>query len=221
MMHYNRYDSTKNLIKYLFNLSQKIIKLQGDRDAFYGDKDIDLLKYYKLPYATVDLQRVYGLHSASVVVDKEGNRNKFGKSLKQTSINLKWHELLDFTLPPIDKEEYDAYCEYFYGERTPEVEEGFDYAWLHHQHSNPHHWQYWLLREDDGGTKALEIPYEYILEMVCDWWSFSWKNNDLYEIFNWYDNNKKKMILHEKTEVIVENILRQIKDILDKRYSEK
>ena len=109
MMHYNRYDSTKNLIKYLFNLSQKIIKLQGDRDAFYGDKDIDLLKYYKLPYATVDLQRVYGLHSASVVVDKEGNRNKFGKSLKQTSINLKWHELLDFTLPPIDTEEYDAY----------------------------------------------------------------------------------------------------------------
>ena len=109
MMHYNRYDSTKNLIKYLFNLSQKIIKLQGDRDAFYGDKDIDLLKFYKLPYATVDLQRVYGLHSASVVVDKEGNRNKFGKSLKQTSINLKWHELLDFTLPPIDEEEYDAY----------------------------------------------------------------------------------------------------------------
>ena len=109
MMHYNRYDSTKNLIKYLYNLSQKNIKLQGDRDAFYGDKDIDLLKYYKLPYATVDLQRVYGLHSASVVVDKEGNRNKFGKSLKQTSINLKWHELLDFTLPPIDEEEYDTY----------------------------------------------------------------------------------------------------------------
>ena len=109
MMHYNRYDSTKALIKYLYTLSQKIINTQSDRDAFYGDKDIDLLKFYKLPYATVDLQRVYGLHSASVVVDKEGNRNKFGKSLKQTSINLKWHELLDFTLPPIDKEEYTLY----------------------------------------------------------------------------------------------------------------
>lgn len=109
MMHYNRYDTTKALIRYLYNLSQKIISLQSDRDAFYGDKDIDLLKYYKLPYATVDLQRVYGLHSASVVVDKEGNRNKFGKSLKQTSINLKWHELLDFRLPPIDLEEYNAY----------------------------------------------------------------------------------------------------------------
>ncbi len=109
MMHFNRYDTTKALIKYLYNLSKKIIDLQSDKDAFYGDKDLDLLRHYRLPYATVDLQQVFGLHSASVVVDKEGNRNKFGKSLKQTSINLKWHELLDFKLPPIDKEEYEAY----------------------------------------------------------------------------------------------------------------
>lgn len=109
MMHFNRYDTTKALIKYLYQLSKKIISLQSDRDAFYGDKDLDLLRHYRLPYATVDLQQVFGLHSASVVVDKEGNRNKFGKSLKQTSINLKWHELLDFTLPPIDDEEYRLY----------------------------------------------------------------------------------------------------------------
>lgn len=25
----------------------------------------------------------------------------------------------------------------------------FDVAWLYHQHRNPHHWQYWCLREDD------------------------------------------------------------------------
>ena len=118
------------------------------------------------------------------------------------------------------EEEYFAYCEYFYGEKTPEVEENFDYAWLHHQHSNPHHWQHWLLREDDGDIKALEIPYEYILELICDWWSFSWKKNDLYEIFNWYEDNKKKIILNEKTKIIVENLLKQIKDTLDKRYSE-
>ena len=112
MMHFNRYDSTKALIKYLYGLSKKIIELQNDKDAFYGDKDLDLLRHYRLPYATVDLQQIYGLHSASVVVDKEGNRNKFGKSLKQTSINLKWHELLDFKLPPINEEEYEAYWKY-------------------------------------------------------------------------------------------------------------
>ena len=109
MMRFNRYDTTKALIKYLYNLSKKIIDLQKDKSAFYGDKDLETLRNYKLPYATVDVQQVYGLHSASVTVDKEGVRNKFPKSLKQTSINLKWHELLDFTLPPIDEEEYNLY----------------------------------------------------------------------------------------------------------------
>lgn len=110
MMHFNRFDTTKELIKYLYNLSKKIISLQNDKDAFYNDKEIELLKSYRLPYCTIDLQKVYGLHSASVNIDKDtGERIKFGKSLKQTSINLKWHELLDFTLPPIDDEEANIY----------------------------------------------------------------------------------------------------------------
>lgn len=110
LMHFNRFDTTKELIKYLYELSKKIISLQNDKDAFFNDKDIELLRSYKLPYCTVDLQRVYGLHSAGININKDtGERTKFGKSLKQTSINLKWHELLDFTLPPIDEEEANTY----------------------------------------------------------------------------------------------------------------
>ena len=109
MMHFNRMDSTKHLITYLYNTSKKIIDLQKDKDSFYQDKDIALIRQYRLPYATCDVQQVFGLHAASVVIDKDGNRNKFGKSLKQTSINLKWHELLDFRLPPIDEEEANLY----------------------------------------------------------------------------------------------------------------
>lgn len=110
LMHFNRFDTTKELIKYLYELSKKIISLQNDKDAFFNDKDIELLRSYRLPYATVDLQQVYGLHAATVITNKEtGTRDKFGKSLKQTSINLKWHELLDFTLPPIDEEEANTY----------------------------------------------------------------------------------------------------------------
>ena len=110
LMHFNRFDSTKYLIEFLYNISQKIIKLQSDKDAFFNDKELELIRNYRLPYATVDLQQVYGLHAASVVTDKDsGERIKYGKSLKQTSINLKWHELLDFTLPPIDEEEYNLY----------------------------------------------------------------------------------------------------------------
>nr|DAG96184.1 MAG TPA: DNA polymerase [Crassvirales sp.] len=110
LMYFNRFDSTKHLIDFLYNISQKIIKLQSDKDAFWNDKELELIRNYRLPYGTVDLQQVYGLNAATVVTDKDtGVRNKFGKSLKQTSINLKWHELLDFTLPPIDEEEYNLY----------------------------------------------------------------------------------------------------------------
>ena len=110
LMYFNRFDSAKYLIDFLYNISQKIIKLQSDKDAFWNDKELELIRNYRLPYGTVDLQQVYGLHAATVVTDKDtGARNKFGKSLKQTSINLKWHELLDFTLPPIDEEEYKLY----------------------------------------------------------------------------------------------------------------
>ena len=109
MMNFNRYDTTKALIKHLYKFSKKIIESQNDKNAFYADKELETVRKYKLPYATVDVQQVYGLHSASVNVDKDGVRNKFPKSLKQTSINLKWHELLDFKLPPINEKEYELY----------------------------------------------------------------------------------------------------------------
>ena len=112
-------------------------------------------------------------------------------------------------------DEYYAYCEYFYGERNEEVDKAFDAAWLHHQHYNPYHWQHWLLREDDGALKAIEMPKEYVFEMISDWWAFSWKKGNLYEIFEWYDQNKSKMQLHDNTLKLVEDILSQIKDTLD------
>ena len=110
-------------------------------------------------------------------------------------------------------DEWIPYREYFYGERTPEVEEAFDYAWLAHIHNNEHHWQYWVLLEDNEGVykpKALDIPYEFIIEMILDWWSFSWKTGNLYEIFTWYENHKDKILLSANTKKIVEDILGKI-----------
>ena len=110
LMFYNRFDKTKYLLEKLKSINDKIISLQGDKNAFYEDKELELIRKYRLPYATVDVQQVYSLHSATVNIDKDtGERQKFGKSLKQTSINLKWYNLLDFTLPPITEEENDAY----------------------------------------------------------------------------------------------------------------
>lgn len=110
LMYYNRFDKTKYLLEKLKEINDKVIRLQSDKDAFYEDKELETIRKYKLPYATVDVQQIFALHSATVNIDKDtGERQKFGKSLKQTSINLKWYNLLDFNLPPITEEENDAF----------------------------------------------------------------------------------------------------------------
>lgn len=115
-----------------------------------------------------------------------------------------------------DEEEFDAYAEYFYGDsKTKEIEEAFDLAWLHHQNCNKHHWQYWILQKDNGATIPQPMPYEYIIEMICDWWSFSWKSDDLFEIFDWYKSHKSTMKLHKDTQQSVEDILDLMQEKLE------
>lgn len=117
-------------------------------------------------------------------------------------------------------DEYHPYADYFYGEQTDEVKRKFDYAWLHHIHNNPHHWQYWMLQNDDDGFKLLDMPKVFIVEMICDWWSFSWTKGNLFEIFSWYDEHKSKILISDNTRKIVENILDNIKEELEKGDNE-
>ena len=126
-------------------------------------------------------------------------------------------------------EEYDAYDQYFYGgNRSYKVVQDFNYAWLHHIHQNPHHWQYWVLINDDPGEDengtpheylfgnfvALMIPLPYIFEMIADWWSFSWKKGNLFEIFNWYAEHRNYQYIHPESRKIIEAILKKIWDVL-------
>lgn len=115
--------------------------------------------------------------------------------------------------------EYDAYDKYFYGKnRSYEVVQEFNYAWLEHLHCNKHHWQYWVLTNDDHelGEIILDMPYCYIIEMICDWWAFSWNKGDLMEIFNWYADHAKYIKLSKYTRKTVEAILQNIREKLEK-----
>ena len=113
--------------------------------------------------------------------------------------------------------EYGPYDDYFYG--TPNEDE-FNVAWLHHIHNNPHHWQHWMLMNDDGRYRdpgkvvALEMPRIYALEMVADWWSFSWRSGNLSEVFDWYESHKDRIVLHESTREYVEGVLGEIREAL-------
>lgn len=118
--------------------------------------------------------------------------------------------------------EYEAYDKYFYGgNKSFEVVQNFNYAWLIHIHNNPHHWQHWVLLNDnpEEGEIILDMPDNYIIEMICDWWSFSWKQGNLHEIFNWYDERKDYIKLSKPTREKVENILESMKKKLNEEES--
>lgn len=117
-----------------------------------------------------------------------------------------------------EADEYEAYDAYFYGgNRSYSVMRAYEKAWLLHLHRNPHHWQHWILINDDPkeGELILEMPYNYIIEMICDWWAFSWAKGNLTEIFSWYDEHKAYMKLHPKTRKIVDDILEKMRDKLE------
>lgn len=124
-----------------------------------------------------------------------------------------WQIVLKHDASKSDPEEYDAYDNYFYGNKSFENTQKFNLAWLHHIHVNPHHWQHWVLFNDEPkeGTICLDMPYNYIIEMICDWWSFSFKTGNLSEIFNWYDKHKAHILLSDDTREIVEDILGKIR----------
>jgi len=95
-----------------------------------------------------------------------------------------------------------------YSNRCPKcIAEAFDFAWLLHQKRNRHHWQFWVLPEDDGGVKILPMPHIYRLEMLCDWWGASMAQGYHGKSKTWYESNKHKMQLHPDTrQWIEENI---------------
>jgi len=95
-------------------------------------------------------------------------------------------------------------------------QESFNRAWNHHLKWNKHHWQYWVLILDDGGSICLPIPEKYIREMVADWLGASraiaegegieWTPNRLTD---WYNQRRATMKLEHTTRIRVETLLQE------------
>ena len=124
-------------------------------------------------------------------------------------------------LSKLNDMEFTAYADRFRGSIFATFDRDYKYARLHHIHHNPHHWQYWILINDDGSTTPLEMPLYYILEMIADWWSYVLDTGDPFELFDWYVRHQDKMVLHKITRQNIEIILARINEAIDLERRER
>lgn len=106
--------------------------------------------------------------------------------------------------------EFFPYAKKFYSTAKDEnTEIQWKYAWLHHQHKNKHHWNYWVV--DQHKREALPMPKKYMIEMLCDWrsssrkWGRKIKESKLTEKMMSSDG----VILHPKTRKELEELIRK------------
>ena len=90
-----------------------------------------------------------------------------------------------------------------------EIKADFNAAWNHHQKSNKHHWQYWILINDSDEPKIRPqpMPVSYVREMVADWMGAGRAITGKWDVQTWYTDNRDKIILHDHTRRLVEHIL--------------
>jgi len=150
-------------------------------------------------------------------------RHKWFVFLESCKLGIPWlglvHDLSKFRL-----DEWIPYVHYFYG-NYPEwktmspgdksyyhgptkesIEREFDFAWLLHQKRNRHHWQFWILPEDDGGVKILPMPDRYRREMLADWRGAG-RAQGTPDTLAWYTKHRNVLQLHPETRQWIEEQL--------------
>ena len=106
------------------------------------------------------------------------------------------------------EEEFEPYAQKWFGDGKKTLE--YEEAWKHHWVNNEHHPEFWL---------GEDMPLIYILEMLCDWGSFSMKSGNLRELSDFYFNKAKddeEKNLSDVTKEIIEDILTKINSVLDR-----
>lgn len=173
---------------------------------------MNLLQAFKfLDMVTEDLDG-YQEEYKKYIIDHKSRVKKFADWLEENlpelfdNIDLDdFHEIIDeHDESKFSEEEFEPYAQRWHGDKikTPKYEQAWEHHWLH----NEHHPEFWL---------GEDMPYIYILEMLCDWGSFSIEKKDFKELYDFYykqarDDEEKN--LSDNTKAIIEEILEKIKD---------
>lgn len=134
-------------------------------------------------------------------------RHKWHVGAALWSHGLYWRAIKhDWTkwVPP----EWRAYVDRTEGDRVGRPVRGpfYDRTLLHHYRSNSHHWQHWVLIENDGTVRPLEMPYDDAVEMVCDWIGAG-RSYERTNVTKWWRANRARIMLHTNTRRLVERLI--------------
>ena len=97
-------------------------------------------------------------------------------------------------------------------------EKGYSASWLHHKGRNKHHLEYWIdyTAEGDHTMGGMEMPPQYVAEMVCDRIAASqtYQGDSYQQNHPWiyYQNSKDHYILHPNTRAQMELLLAMLRD---------
>jgi hypothetical protein len=112
-------------------------------------------------------------------------------------------------------DEFRGYRQYFYSDNDETISvSSFEYSWNHHIKNNSHHWEYWIIPKKEN--LILDMPFEYIIEMLCDWSAMAIQFKDSPSA--WYNENKKSILVSDYTRKIIEDWIMlfdfAVKDVL-------
>lgn len=142
------------------------------------------------------------IHNVQIVYNCFYESNFMKISLPEDTLNLLHENVAKHDISKYSEEEFYGYAQWFYPKEGENKEyDAFLSAWNHHIHNNPHHWEYWVIPNYKGDI-ALEMPIEYILEMLIDWTAMSLQHNNVPS--EWYVNRKNNMFLHKNTIDVIE-----------------
>jgi hypothetical protein len=139
-------------------------------------------------------------------------KHKFFVLLACLRLRVPLHQAILHDWSKFLPDEWKPYANYFYGRGSVERQQpreaklAFDRAWLKHQHRSPHHYQWHILRNDDGSTVPLPMPERFAREMVADWMGAG-RALGKPDTAGWYRHNRERIVLHPDTRAFVEGLL--------------
>lgn len=154
LMYYNQFDKPSKLITFLYETSQRVIR-SSNNDTLWTDNFTSLILRNNVAFRDLDLFQIFRL-------------DHYHKSLKQTSINIKWYNLKEYTMPPIG--DLDRH---YYHERLPEAKGMTD------RELNIHY----------RNIFERFIPREYLQEMA------DYNDNDVYIVAELIRMNQEEVLL--------------------------